>query len=186
MIILKDGEYYGQVKTEFRTNEYILSQYAYDIPKTDWHYHENPYFMYLLEGKVYDVNQKRETRCNPGTLIFHNWQEKHFNSIYSKKAKGFHIEFQIESLNQLLEKPTLLEGSTLLENPDAHILIAKLYHEFIIQDAFSKIGIDSLIVQLADSLNKNISIKATTPRWLQKLTDIIYEENELHSLKELS
>lgn len=186
MIILKDGEYYGRVKSEFRTNEYILSQYSYDIPKTDWHYHEDPYFMYLLEGKVYDINQRTETRCNPGTLLFHNWQEKHFNSKHSNNAKGFHIELKQESLNQLLENRTLLEGSNLLENPDCHILIGKIYHEFNVQDSFSKIGIDSLIIQLVDRVNKNISVKASTSTWMQDLTNIVYEENELYSLKELS
>ncbi|MDA9774242.1 helix-turn-helix transcriptional regulator [Saprospiraceae bacterium] len=186
MIILKDGEYYGQIKTEFRTNEYILSQYSYDIPRTDWHYHEDPYFMYLLQGKVFDVNQKRETRCNAGTLLFHNWQEKHFNSKYSKEAKGFHIELKQESLNQLLENRTLLEGSNLVKDPDSHILIGKIYHEFMVQDSFSKIGIDSLIIQLVDGINKNISIKANTSKWLHELTNIVYEEKELQSLKELS
>lgn len=186
MIILKNGEYYGRIKSEFRTNEYILSQYSYDIPKTDWHYHEDPYFMYLLEGKIYDVNEKTETRCNPGTLLFHNWQEKHYNSKHSKKAKGFHIELKQESLNRLLENRTLLEGSNKLEDPDSHIVIAKIYNEFIVQDSFSKIGIDALIIQLVDGINNNIALKANTSTWLKELTNIIYEENELHSLKELS
>lgn len=76
MKILTNGQYYGQKKKELHVNGVILSEYSYDIPKMDWHYHENPYFMYLLQGQMYDVNKKEKSTCSSGDLLFHNWQEK--------------------------------------------------------------------------------------------------------------
>jgi hypothetical protein len=58
MKISTKGQYYGEKKLELDSKGIILSEYDYNTPKTDWHYHENPYFMYVLQGNVYDINKQ--------------------------------------------------------------------------------------------------------------------------------
>lgn len=188
MKILKGGEFYGQKKKELHINGVTLSEYSYVVPNTDWHYHENPYFMYLLQGQIYDVNKKTTTHCNPGSLIFHNWQEKHFNRKHAANAdaKGFHIELKNNALEKLQLKSLTSEGSISIKNPNAHFLLARLYHEFHVKDAFSPIGIESLLIALCRNIEMDDEIQTTEPDWLKQLTNLIYENQEPLSLKELS
>ena len=79
MKILTKGKYYGSKKSELNVNGIVLSEYSYKIPRTDWHFHENPYFMDILQGDLYDINKKQKTNCPNGSLLFHNWQDQHYN-----------------------------------------------------------------------------------------------------------
>lgn len=186
MKILKTGEYYGQKKKELIIDEVILSEYTYLSPRTDWHYHENPYFMYLLQGQLYDVNKKSKSTCSPGAFLFHNWQEKHYNARYSKQAKGFHIELRSKSLRDFQVPKLSGEGSIMVKNPNAHLLLAKIYHEFHFMDNLSPLGIESLLISLCRNLEKDIEVLHPAPIWLKSLTDMIYENQEPLSLDELS
>jgi len=186
MRILKKGEYYGQKKKELKVNEVILSEYSYVSPSTDWHYHENPYFMYLVQGQIYDVNKKISSTCSPGSLLFHNWQEKHYNYKHSQFAKGFHIELQNKSLRNFLIPTLSVEGSITVNNPNAHLTLAKIYHEFQYIDSFSSIGIESLLISLCRNIEKDIKMLNPSSTWLKTLTDLIHENQEPATLNDLS
>ena len=62
MKVLKKGEYFGLMQKEVDVDGVLLSEYAYKQENTDWHYHENPYFMYVLQGQLFDSNKKIETQ----------------------------------------------------------------------------------------------------------------------------
>ncbi len=57
---------------EQRINGIIFSEYDYISAKTDWHFHENPYFMYALQGNLYDINKKQKMLCPSGSFLLHN------------------------------------------------------------------------------------------------------------------
>lgn len=187
MKILTKGKYYGAMKYEHNFNGIILSEYDYLIPKTDWHFHENPYLMYVLQGDLYDVNKKQKTNCPSGSLLLHNWQEPHYNSKESKDARGFHIEFERSWLDNKQLDILLWEGSKKIENPKIHHMFAKLYAEFKFQDAFSKISIDSLLFQLCENI-ETIQIPENThePSWVQSLKEIVHHDTNNLSLQYLS
>ena len=69
MKISTKGEYYGTMQLEQNYSGVLVSEYDYFMPATDWHYHENPYFMYVLEGDVEDINKQQKRNCPSGTLI---------------------------------------------------------------------------------------------------------------------
>lgn len=75
MKILTTGQYYGAKQSEIDFTGVILSEYDYLATNTDWHEHENPYFMYVLKGNLFDINKKSKVHCEAGSFIFHNWQE---------------------------------------------------------------------------------------------------------------
>lgn len=92
MKILPKGTYYGNQDSEVSFNGILLSQYDYTIDQTPWHYHENPYFMYVIQGNMIDGNAKVKTLCPSGSLMYNNWQEDHYGVKHSNKARGFHLE----------------------------------------------------------------------------------------------
>ncbi|WP_296386337.1 helix-turn-helix transcriptional regulator [Winogradskyella sp.] len=187
MKTLTKGNYYGKKKQETFVNGIVLSEYDYLIPRTDWHFHENPYFMYLLQGNLYDVNKKGKTVCPSGSFLLHNWQEAHFNAKESREARGFHIEFERQWFDDNKLDIDLWEGSQRIENPELHHLLAKLYFEFKCEDKFSNVTIELLLYQLCEKLNtKNKKALNNEPIWINPLKDLIYDSEEHLTLKFLS
>lgn len=188
MKVLTKGKYYGEKKLELDNKGIILSEYNYLTQKTDWHYHENPYFMYVLEGNVFDVNKRRKTACLPGSLLLHNWNETHYNSKASNFARGFHIEFERKWYEQKKLNVNLWEGSQFIDNPAMHCLLGKIYFEFKCQDKYSELSIDLLLLQLCETSQADYQFKyENTPPWVSSLKEILHEENsDKLSLKSLS
>ncbi len=48
MKILTKGSYFGKQQSALSFDGIVVSKYKYTEPKTAWHYHEKPYFMYVL------------------------------------------------------------------------------------------------------------------------------------------
>lgn len=188
MKILGKGTYYGQKKLELDNKGIILSEYNYDQPNTDWHYHENPYFMYVIEGNLFDVNKKGKTHCPAGSFLLHNWNEVHLNTKETSFARGFHIEFERKWYEQKKLDITMWEGSQKLENPKMHHLLGKIYHEFRCQDHYSEVSIDLLLLELCESSQvPHGSSYKNTPPWVASLAEILHDTSyENLSLQELS
>ncbi|MDG5492353.1 helix-turn-helix transcriptional regulator [Psychroserpens sp. SPM9] len=187
MKILSKGEYYGSMKSEQKCHDVILSEYNYLIPKTDWHYHENPYLMYVLQGDLYDVNKKATTTCGSGSLFFYNWDEPHFNAMHSTSAKGFHIEFDRQWFKNKQLDANLWEGSRLIQHPDLHHIMAKLYFEFKCRDIYSDVSIELLLLQLCEGIDAIHIIKTIDePLWISKLKEILHQNSHDLNLKSLS
>lgn len=188
MKILTKGKYYGEKRLELENKGIILSEYNYDMPKTDWHYHENPYFMYVIDGNIYDINKKRKTTCSSGSLLLHNWNEVHYNTKESDFARGFHVEFERKWYEQKKLDVDLWEGSQVIENPGMHHLLGKIYFEFKCQDKYSELSIDLLLLQLCEtSQSKEGELFKKQPPWIEPLKEILHSENtEITSLQFLS
>lgn len=187
MKILKEGTYYGKQNSEVSFNGILLSQYKYTVEKTAWHYHENPYFMFVLQGNMMDCNSKVKTLCPSGSIMFNNWQEAHYGSKHSENASGFHLEFQQDWLQNKGININLLEGSQLIENPRIHFLFAKLYHEFILSDKYSEVSVELLLLQISEALGeiKENDFK-NIPNWIIKLQELLHYDTSELSLQYLS
>lgn len=187
MRVLSKGRYYGAMRAERQLNDVLFSEYNYFGDRTDWHFHENPYFMYVLQGDLYDVNKKRKTNCPSGSFLLHNWQEPHFNSKESGHARGFHIEFERSWFENNNIDVELWEGSQLIKHPKLHRILAKIYTEFKHADPYSEISCELLIAELGDNIEKEkIYQFEKKPTWLASLVAIIHEQDEPFDLKTLS
>ncbi len=192
MKILTRGQYYGIKDSEQSFDGILLSQYDYTTggkdSRTDWHYHENPYFMYVLEGHMMDCNKKVKSLCPAGSLMFNNWQEAHYGSRHSETAAGFHLEFEKRWFSEKDIDIRMLEGSQLIEQPQVHLLFAKLYQEFLLHDAFSKVTIELLMVQISDALSdlKDKGSAQNMPPWVEHLKELVHFEKSNLSLNHLS
>ncbi|MDC8003893.1 helix-turn-helix transcriptional regulator [Aureisphaera galaxeae] len=187
MRILTRGEYYGNQNSESSFNGVLLSQYTYTADRTDWHYHENPYFMYVLQGNMKDCNTKTKTLCPSGSLMFNNWQEAHFGSKHSERASGFHLEFEKNWLKEKGIPLQVWEGSQLIHNPQIHFLFAQLYREFLISDTFSEVSVEVLLVQICDALSEIKHIDSLqNPIWVDQLKELLHYDTAALSLDYLS
>ncbi|MEM9362261.1 MAG: helix-turn-helix transcriptional regulator [Bacteroidota bacterium] len=187
MKIQKSGSYYGIKKLELKKKGFALSEYSYHLPETDWHYHENPYFMFVLDGQLKDLNKKRTELCPQGSFLFLNWQETHKNTKESPQAKGFHIELDRNWFKERELDRALWEGSKLIANPKLHHTLAKIYYEFMLDDAFSSVSMDALVLQLCDDLweDSGYTLKIE-PGWIKTLEALIHEDEDILSLENLS
>jgi len=192
MKVLSKGQYYGVKDAEQSFDGILLSQYNYATgekeSRTDWHYHENPYFMYVLEGNMMDCNRKVKSLCPAGSLMFNNWQEAHYGSKHSKTAAGFHLEFEKSWFQEKDIGLRIFQGSQLIEHPQVHLLFAKLYHEFMMKDSYSKITIELLILHISEALSdlKDKSEGQYIPPWIEHLKELIHFEKSELSLNSLS
>ena len=187
MKILSSGEYYGDKRSELHHDGIMLSKYKYTGIKTDWHYHENPYFMYVLQGNMKDCNRRATTLCPTGSLMFNNWEESHYGSKHSTDAAGFHLEFEKSWLQKHDITFDVLEGSKLIQQPQVHFLFAKLYRELSLTDTFSEVTIESLLVQICDYLKTEQVFESNKrPEWVDKLKDLLHSDENTLNLGYLS
>lgn len=188
MRILTKGQYYGSQNLEIDFNGVLLSRYNYNEGRpTDWHYHENPYFMYVLHGNMKDCNTRIKTLCPAGSLMFNNWQEPHFGSKHSKDAGGFHLEFERSWLKKHGVALDLWEGSQRIDDPQLHFIFARIYHEFLLADTYSDVSIELLLMQVCDLLsNVKRADKIDNPEWVSNLKELLHYDTTPLNLAYLS
>ena len=187
MKISTKGEYYGNLNSERVFNGILLTKYDYHEDRTPWHYHENPYFMYVLAGNMMDSNKKVKSLCPAGSLMFNNWHEAHYGSKHSSRASGFHLEFERTWLKEKGIPLDLWEGSQQIEDPTLHLLFAKLYHEFIISDQYSDVTVEVLLLQICEALSNLKECNAQkNPNWVDELKELLHYDTATLSLDYLS
>ncbi|GAO43377.1 helix-turn-helix transcriptional regulator [Flavihumibacter petaseus] len=174
----KTGQFYGVTSKTLRLQEMTLTDTEYTEPKVDWHYHENAYFTFILEGKVLEGNKKETYHCGAGDLLFHHWQEPHFNIKPAGFTRGFHLELRPGWFRQFDLPENLLEGSHKLIHPHHRLLFYRLFAAFR-QYADQPAVLDSLLVDLFADLGRTPVVKGSDfPRWVLHLEQLLFDEPE--------
>jgi len=184
---LNKGEYFGRHNQELRFNDIIITDTEYTHEKVDWHYHENPYFTYLIQGKLFEASKKKSYYLNSGNLIFHNWQDAHYNIKSPEYTRGFHIELNSEWFKNNDVCSLNFEGSTALQNPQIIKLVNKIFLETKINDAHSRLSIELLILEIFTKIDKKNNQLKKQPKWVNTIRELIINEpNNDFSLSNLS
>jgi hypothetical protein len=129
MNFLERGQYFGQTNKTIRLQGITLTDTEYTQDKVDWHYHQNAYFTFILYGKLLETNKKETYHCAAGTLLFHHWQEPHYNIKPNGNTRGFHLEIEQDWFENHYDNIKGLEGSINISNPDTKLLLLKLIKE---------------------------------------------------------
>jgi len=168
-------------------NGVLLTKYEYHEDSTPWHYHENPYFMFVLHGNMADTNKKNQHLLTTGGLMFTNWQEAHYGSKHSEKAAGFHVELERDWLDKYDLKVTDIEGSLHVKNPLIKSLMTKIYLETNINDPQSQLSIEALLLDVFGKMKKSqLMTNSNKPNWVKKMQEIILDAEMDHTLSSLS
>lgn len=187
MKVLTTGQFHGQTNKIHTLDGITLTDTEYTQAKVDWHYHETAYFTFILQGQVLEGNKKEIYTCTPSSLLFHHWQEPHYNIKPEGYTRGFHIEIEKQWFEKYDLRDHHLEGSFNISSPEIKLLLYKIFGESKQLDVASILSIECLLLQGLSELNhqqKNITSKK--PLWVEKLRAILQEESNrnlsLHSL----
>ena len=96
------GKYLGVNKRQQAYGDIFMSNTCYNKElQSDWHYHENPFFSFLLSGGSVENRKSECIECIPGQVYFYNWQEPHKNTNYQENTQNFNIELDTHWLKTL-------------------------------------------------------------------------------------
>lgn len=171
------GEFYGETNKTICFDGITLTDTVYTHPKVDWHYHEHAYFTFILEGNVIEGNKKEVYNCTPGSLLFHNWQEAHYNIKPDGFTRGFHLEVEQQWFDHLDLNSDSLEGSTKIGNPDIKLLMYKIFRASKVDDNNSDLSAQTLLLEILSKLtNNNPGILPKKPKWVNLIDEILHEQ----------
>lgn len=185
---LATGQFFGQTNATIDLGGLILTDTEYTQDKVDWHYHENAYFTFILQGNVIERNKKEDYYCSAGTLLFHNWQEPHYNIKPKGFTRGFHIEIEQNWLQNYLLDLNMLQGSVSISNPDLKIWMYKIFRETKINDAITTLSIQEQLLKTFSHMQHTRENETTgTPAWVKKVKELLHDQYaEKNSLAALS
>lgn len=173
----RKGEFYGETNKTVQLNGITLTDTEYTKPKVDWHYHENAYFTFILQGNIIEGNKKEIYHCNPGSLLFHNWQEPHYNIKPDGFTRGFHLEIDHQWFTDLALNISHLQGSINISHPDIKLLMYKIFRETKIDDTATNLSIQVLLIEALSRLNQTHLIEITAkPSWVTIIDEILHDQ----------
>lgn len=174
---LQTGEFYGQTNQTIHLDGITLTDTEYTLDRVDWHYHENAYFTFILEGNVIEGNKKEVYNCGAGSLLFHHWQEPHYNIKPEGYTRGFQIELKNTWFDELDFNIDKLQGSTKIANVDIKFLLYKIFKETKIEDNTTTLSIQSLLLQTLAEMFRNSHVDLDkNPMWVHKIKEILFYE----------
>jgi len=186
---LTSGQHFGAAKKVLRLNGTILTEAGYtpqiEVP---WHYHENAYFYYHLKGRLDEVNKKQTLTCIPGTLLFHHWQDPHYDKNFSADASFFHIEIERNWFATHHINAAVLEGSIQMDNPSLKFIFLKIHSESKINDNITQLSVDGLLLQAFAAVMRDRQREISgVPDWVKKVKEILNDSySERTTLNDLA
>lgn len=178
MKTLSTGQTFWNKQSTVKLDGIILTgvDYTPNIQELPWHYHENAYFFMHLRGKLREINKKGSTLCTAGTLLFHNWQDAHYDTDFSENASFFHIELEGKWFERMQIKKNASEGSLQCENPVLKPIFYKIHRELRHTDSCSRLAVDGLLAQaFAILLRQQSYEKSERPEWTKKVKEILHD-----------
>ncbi len=183
MKLLHSGQFYGQINETIYLDGLTLTDTEYTHNRVDWHYHETPYFTFILQGGLIEGNKKEVYQCSAGALLFHNWQEAHYNIKPEGFARGFHIELDQKWINRFDLNLNKLQGNIHISDPGIKLLLYKIFRETKIRDTSIALSIQNLLLEIFVNMEnmQNIHHKGQ-PVWVSEIKEILHA----HYLDDLS
>lgn len=185
---IKKGDFFGSHHHVIQFDNVVVTETEYTHDRVDWHYHENAYFTYLLNGELFEANRKQSYILDSGSLLYHNWQDPHYNEKRTDYSRGFHVEIEKKWFDRYELDNKVGEGSQLLIHPLIKGEFDQLYLETKINDSVSELSIHGILLRIFTLLKeKQDSYDPSNPDWIPVLKELLHDECAgNHSLTSLS
>lgn len=185
---LSAGEFHGKTNQTLSLKGKVITDTEYTQPKVDWHYHEHAYFTFILAGKVLEGNKKETYHCTAGSLLFHHWQDPHYNIKPPGFTRGFHIELDTKWFLAHDLNVESLTGSFTIHHPQIKLCMYDIVKESKHSEIESERNIDMLLIRIFNSLSNSKKKESThKPQWVNKIKEIVNEStSDSLSLKHLA
>jgi AraC family transcriptional regulator len=176
MLQLTRGHFFGSHHQVVHLPGIIITDTQYTRDKVDWHYHQHPYFTFILQGTMLEVSKKERHECKPGTLLYHHWQDAHYNEKGRGYVRGFHIEIEDHFFIRYGINSTAATGSHQLDDPFIKSLFRKLHLETKRNDETTLIAVDELLLQVfASLLLPEKQSAGKQPAWVKKVKEALHD-----------
>lgn len=189
MKLLSSGQFFGNTDQTIDTGDLVLTNTEYTHRFVDWHYHENTYFTFLLEGRMSEVNKKHRHDCLPGTLLFHHCQESHYNIKPNEYTRGLHLELSADWLSRSSDEIHMTEGSFEVTDPS----VKAIFHQILLlsksPDDTTAISLHALALAAMGQLSgfSNLRMAKDEPRWVALLRQLLNDTSgQAYSLNSLA
>ncbi len=172
---LRNGEFFGQTNEILNFDGLTITDTEYTHDFVDWHYHENPYFTFLLQGNMKEGNKKEIYDCSAGTLLYHHWEDAHYNIKPDIFTRGFHINITEEWFEKFQLSKNQVEGSFNIKNPAVKLLMYKIFKETKLNDNSFNLSVHQLLLHLFDQLSNQKKDLEKNPTWAKQIDEILHE-----------
>lgn len=178
MQLVQKGQFFGETNRRIAFNGLTITDTEYTHEKVDWHYHENPYFTFILQGQVLETNRKETYHCTAGSLLFHNWDDAHYNIKPPGFTRGFHIEMEQQWMDNRDLDTQNLQGSFSVKNPDINLIFYRLFQESLLSDDLTSLAMEvSLIEALNRIRTQNNDTIVSVPSWVNPLRELLHDQD---------
>ncbi|WP_312993388.1 helix-turn-helix transcriptional regulator [Chryseobacterium flavum] len=175
MNTLRKGEYFGETNQMVNLDGLTITDTEYTYPYVDWHYHENAYFTFLLQGNMTEGNRKETYGCSAGTLLYHHWEDPHYNIKPDVFTRGFHIEITQDWFDRFDIQKNKTEGSFNIKKPTLKFLIYQLFKETKLNDSSFELTANQLLLHFFSQLAHDKGNKERKPVWVGQINEILHE-----------
>ena len=185
---LSAGEFHGKTNQTLSLKGKVITDTEYTQAKVDWHYHEHAYFTFILAGKVLEGNKKETYHCTAGSLLFHHWQDPHYNIKPPGFTRGFHIELDTKWFLAHDLNVESLTGSFTIHHPQIKLCMYDIVKESKNMDIGSERNIDFLLLRIFSALSRGRLMESSgKPQWVNKIQELVNENtSDSLSLKHLA
>lgn len=187
MDTLRNGEFFGQTNEILNFDGLTITDTEYTHSFVDWHYHENPYFTFLLQGKMTEGNKTEIYDCSAGTLLYHHWEDAHYNIKPDLFTRGFHLEISENWFEKFQISKNRVEGSFNIKNPALKLLIYQIFKETKLNDSSFELSVNPFLLNLFEQMSHHEKNVEKKPVWVKQIKEILHESfAEKLCLNELS
>jgi AraC-like DNA-binding protein len=188
MQVLEKGRYFGLPRKSLQADGLLVTVTEYTLARVDWHYHRNAYFTFLLAGNLAETSKRRSYHYSPGTLVFHHWQEPHWNAKAPGSSRGLHVELESPWWYRYDLNPDRLAGSIHLEDPSVRLCFWRLCHELWLEGVGSGLAIEAELIAVVGKMDgREVPRSKQKPRWVDRLKELLHERyDESLSLETLA
>ena len=173
------GFFYGNTTETIRLEGVTLTDTIYAQGRVDWHFHEDDYFTFLLMGGMQEGNHKEVYECLAGDLLFHNWQDAHYNIGSGRFTRGFHVEISDNWYERVGIRGDLTEGSMRLADPLIKSLMYDVFKEAKLSGAGGSLGVDAVLTRLFSILGKiREPADDARPVWVKRVREMLHDGKE--------
>jgi AraC family transcriptional regulator len=181
------GKYLGSTTNEidFEGNFMAVTCYP-DCPRSDWHYHENSFFTFVLNGTCLENRKDNSLIWKPGDLLFYKKGVIHKNCYHQENSRNFNLELNDKWLKQYDVGLCNDLGRNVLEPAEIKFLFIQLYREFQNQDAASQVSLNSILLNILGHKSHEITNNKMPP-WVSLIREFLHDNWSTNfSLKQMS
>lgn len=178
MNLLRNGIFFGETNKTIPLNGVTLTNAntAHAQKNIDWHYRENAYFTFILQGGLIEGTETETYNCLAGSLLFHNPKEPHYKIKPTGNTKCFHIELGNKYLEGFRFDKSDRRGIFSIENPDIKFLFYKAFTATKFLDDAASLSIEMLLFEiLGQTMRFNETERKMKPFWVKKLKGILHD-----------